>query len=81
MMFKWTMDVTHDGPRLRDCFREKMVDDCQWCLCSVIWRFMHLTRCSESLSVHVDAYDPTLHMMGVGCATGPKTYDRSRRLH
>jgi hypothetical protein len=41
----------HDGPRLRDCI---IIGG----FIIALWQFMHLTRCSESLSVHVDAYDP-----------------------
>lgn len=48
--------VMHDRPQMQDCIREKLVDMVIGGFIYRIMALMYLARCSESLSVHVDAH-------------------------
>lgn len=48
--------VVHDRPQMQDCIREKLVDMVIGGFIYRIMALMYLARCSESLSVHVDAH-------------------------
>lgn len=45
-----------DRPKMQDCIRQKSVDMVIGGFIYRIMALMYLTRCSESLSVHVDAH-------------------------